>query len=106
VPPGVVTSTLTDVPVVPAGEVAVIDVAELTVTPVAALVPKETVEPLTNPVPVMVTVVPALPLALPSRADRRHRRSAVGVEVAHRSRTGAARRRDLDVDRRPRRPGR
>jgi hypothetical protein len=66
VPPGVVTSTLTVVPDVPAGEMAVIDVAELTVTPVAALVPKETVEPLTNPVPVMVTVVPALPVACPA----------------------------------------
>jgi hypothetical protein len=36
----------------------VIDVDELTVTPVPALAPNFTVEPLTNPVPVMVTVVP------------------------------------------------
>ena len=51
--------TLTEVPDVPAGEMAVIEVREFTTTPVAALAPKETVEPLTNPVPVMVTVVPA-----------------------------------------------
>jgi hypothetical protein len=62
VPPGVVTSTLTDVPVVPAGDLAVMDVEETTVTLVPALAPKETVEPLTNPVPVMVTVVPAVPV--------------------------------------------
>jgi hypothetical protein len=62
VPPGVVTWTLTDVPVVPAGETAVIDVDEVTVTLVPALLPKKTVEPLTNPVPVMVTEVPALPV--------------------------------------------
>jgi hypothetical protein len=54
---------LTDVPVVPAGETAVIDVEETTVTPVAAFDPNFTVEPLTNPVPVMVTVVPAVPVA-------------------------------------------
>jgi hypothetical protein len=58
-------STLTDVPVVPAGEVAVIDVEEVTTTPVPALAPKKTVEPLTNPVPVMVTEVPALPVVCP-----------------------------------------
>jgi hypothetical protein len=65
VPPGVVTWTLTVVPAVPAGETAVIDVDELTVTPVAALAPNFTVEPLTNPVPVMMTEVPALPVACP-----------------------------------------
>ena len=63
VPPGpvTVTSTVPD----PAGEVAVIDVAELTVTPVAALPPKETVSPAAKFVPVTVTVVPpdAGPLA-------------------------------------------
>jgi hypothetical protein len=57
VPPGVVTITLT-VPDAPAGEVAVIDVDELTVTPVPELAPNFTVDPLTNPVPVMVTDVP------------------------------------------------
>jgi hypothetical protein len=56
VPPGplTVTSTVPD----PAGEVAVIDVAEFTVTPVAALPPKATVSPEPKPVPVMVTAVP------------------------------------------------
>jgi hypothetical protein len=56
----VVTVTSTDVPVVPAGDFAVIVVEETTVTLVAAFAPKETVEPLRNPVPVMVTVVPAV----------------------------------------------
>lgn len=56
VPPGVVTVTLT-VPD-PAGAVAVISVAETTDTPVAAAVPKLTVAPATNPVPVTVTMVP------------------------------------------------
>jgi len=56
VPPGpvTVTSTVPD----PAGEVAVIDVAELTVTPVAAVPPKETVSPAAKFVPVTVTAVP------------------------------------------------
>jgi hypothetical protein len=56
VPPGVVTVTLT-VPV-PAGEVAVIDVALLTTTPVAALAPKWTAVAPVKLVPVMVTLVP------------------------------------------------
>jgi hypothetical protein len=56
VPPGpvTVTSTVPD----PAGEVAVIEVAELTVTPVAALPPKATVSPAAKFVPVTVTSVP------------------------------------------------
>ena len=41
-----------------AGATAVIDVAELTVTLVAATLPKLTVLPDANPVPVMVTEVP------------------------------------------------
>ena len=55
-PPGpvTVTSTVPD----PAGEAAVIDVAELTVTPVAAAPPKETVSPAAKFVPVTVTAVP------------------------------------------------
>ena len=56
VPLGVVTVTST-VPV-PAGDVAVIEVALLTTTPLAALVPNLTVAPVRNPVPVMVTLVP------------------------------------------------
>ena len=56
VPAVVVTVTYT-VPV-PAGEVAVSDVVLPKVTAVAATVPKSTVAPLTNPVPVMVTMVP------------------------------------------------
>src|SRR5437870_2366479 len=56
VPPGPVpiTSTTPD----PDGEVAVIEVAEFTTTPVAALPPKETVSPAAKFVPVTVTVVP------------------------------------------------
>jgi hypothetical protein len=56
VPPGpvTVTSAVPD----PAGEVAVIDVAEFTVTPVAALPPKATVSPAAKLVPVTVTLVP------------------------------------------------
>ena len=56
VPPGVVTVTLS-VPE-PLGEVTVIDVPELTTTDVPAVPPKLTVEPVTKPVPVMVTEVP------------------------------------------------
>ena len=57
VPPGVVTVTST-VPAASAGAVAVIAVALLTVTPVAAVVPNFTVAPARNPVPVIVTLVP------------------------------------------------
>jgi hypothetical protein len=60
VPPTVVTVILI-VPV-PAGDVAVIEVGELTVTPVAAVTPKLTVvAPMMKPVPVIVTVVLPLP---------------------------------------------
>ena len=55
-PPVVVTLTST-VPV-PAGEVAVICVAELTVKPVAAVPPKTTAVAPDKLLPVMVTVVP------------------------------------------------
>ena len=57
VPPEVVTVTLT-VPADSAGEVAVIDVAELTVTAVAVTVPNFTVAEEVKFVPVIVTVVP------------------------------------------------
>ena len=43
---------------VPAGEVAVIDVAELTVKPVAAVAPNLTAVAPVKPVPVIVTLVP------------------------------------------------
>ena len=56
VPAGVVTVTST-VPV-PAGDVALIDVALLTITPVAALAPKSTAVAPLRLVPVMVTDVP------------------------------------------------
>ena len=59
VPPVVVTLTST-VPV-PAGDVAVIWVAELTVKVVAAVAPKITAVAPVNPVPLMVTVVPPDP---------------------------------------------
>src|SRR5262249_17755362 len=50
---------ISTVPADPAGEVAVIDVAEATVTLVAGLDPNATVvAPATNPVPVIVTTVP------------------------------------------------
>ena len=58
VPPGVV-MVMSTVPGGWAGEVAVIDVVELTVTLAAACpAPKATVAPAMNPVPVIVTVVP------------------------------------------------
>jgi hypothetical protein len=57
VPPVVVTVTLT-VPADSAGEVATIDVDELTVTAVAVTVPNITVAPEAKLVPVMVTEVP------------------------------------------------
>ena len=59
VPPEVLTVTVT-VPLACAGDVTVIDVADVTVTLVAAVVPKETVVVLVvvNPVPVIVTVDP------------------------------------------------
>ena len=58
VPAEVVTRTST-VPAAPAGAVAVIDVGEFTVTPVAAVVPNATVAPVRNEVPVTFTTVPA-----------------------------------------------
>ena len=59
VPPGVVTVTLT-VPADSAGDAAVIDVEELTVTAVAVTVPNITVADDVKPVPVMITDVPPL----------------------------------------------
>ena len=56
VPPGVVT-VISTVPA-PGGDVAVIDVAELTVKLVALAAPNFTALALENPVPVMVTDVP------------------------------------------------
>ena len=57
VPPTPVTVTST-APAADTGETAVIDVAELTVTLVAAMDPNLTVFPAANPVPVIVTEVP------------------------------------------------
>jgi hypothetical protein len=57
VPLKVVTVTST-VPTDPAGAVAVIEVAELTLNEVALVVPKLTAEAPRKPVPVMVTLVP------------------------------------------------
>jgi hypothetical protein len=59
VPPVVV--TLTSTTLVPAGEVAVIWVAELTVNPAAAVAPKATAVVPEKLVPVMITTVPPLP---------------------------------------------
>ena len=59
VPPGVVTVTST-VPADSAGDVAVTDVAEFTVTAVAVTVPNITVADEVKPVPVMATDVPPL----------------------------------------------
>ena len=56
-PPGVVTVTST-VPADSAGEVAVIEVAEFTVTAVAVMLPNITVAGEVKLVPVMVTEVP------------------------------------------------
>ena len=57
VPPGVVTVTST-APALPAGDVAVIDVALLTVNEVAAVAPNFTAVAPVKLVPVMVTLVP------------------------------------------------
>ncbi len=57
VPPAVVTVTLT-VPALPAGAVAVREVADTTVKPVAAVDPKVTAVAPVKLVPVRVTVVP------------------------------------------------
>ena len=51
-------TTIFFAPAVPAGVVAVIDVALTTDTPVADTPPTVTVAPETNPVPVIVTAVP------------------------------------------------
>ena len=53
--------TLTSTVPVPAGAVALIEVAELTVKPVAGVAPKLTAVAPVNPVPVMVTEVPPAP---------------------------------------------
>ena len=58
--PGVVTVTSTGGPATPAGAVATSVVAEVTVTAVACAVPKATVAPGTNAVPVTVTTVPPI----------------------------------------------
>src|SRR5438309_88474 len=55
VPPEVTTCTSTTPGVSVAGDTAVIDVAELRTTPVAATPPKSTVAPLTKFVPVIAT---------------------------------------------------
>jgi hypothetical protein len=57
VPAGVVT-VMSTVPAAPAGEVAVIEVGELSVTAVAEWVPNFTVESEVKPFPVIVTAVP------------------------------------------------
>ena len=54
---GLVTVRVT-APAVRAGVVAVMVVAEVTVTAVAAVPPRVTVAPVVNPVPVMVMAVP------------------------------------------------
>jgi hypothetical protein len=59
VPDEVATVTFT-VPADSAGDVAVIDVEEFTVTAVAVTVPNITVAPDTKPVPVIATEVPPL----------------------------------------------
>ena len=51
-------ATVTSTVALPAGAVAVMEVAELTVNPVAAVVPKLTPVAPVKLVPVMVTVVP------------------------------------------------
>ena len=66
VPPTVVTLTVTAP--VPAGETAVIDVAELTVKLAAAVPPNVTAVAPVNPVPVIVTLVP--PVAGPEVGER------------------------------------
>ena len=58
-PPGVVT-VMSMAPAEPAGAVAVIEVALLTVTLVALVVPNFTALALVNAVPVTVTLVPPL----------------------------------------------
>jgi hypothetical protein len=58
VPAVFVTVTSTAPGVTVEGDVAVIEVAEFTVTPVAAVAPNATVEPVTKLVPVIVTDVP------------------------------------------------
>ena len=74
VPAGVVTVTLT-VPV-PADEVAVIEVAELTTTPVAAAVPNLTAVAPVKLLPEIVTLVP--PAAGPDFGDREVTQGAAG----------------------------
>ena len=56
--PLVVVTVTTTVPADSAGEMAVMEVEELTVTDAAGVVPKSTVAPVAKPVPVMVTLVP------------------------------------------------
>jgi hypothetical protein len=74
VPAGVVTVTLT-VPV-PAGDVAVIEVAELTTTPVPAAVPNLTAVAPVKLIPEMVTLVP--PAAGPDFGDTEVTQGAAG----------------------------
>ena len=90
--------TVTSTVPVPAGEVAVIEVAELTVTAVPALAPNETVELAVKPVPVIVTTVP--PASGPGvRADGGDGRDLVAEEVSHAGRRRAIAVGDRDIDR-------
>jgi hypothetical protein len=76
IPPWVVTRTST-VPRAWAGDLTVIRVAELTVTPVPGIPSKLTVAGLVNPVPTIVTVVP--PPTGPVAGVNPVTRGAVGV---------------------------
>jgi hypothetical protein len=78
-----VTSTAPD----PAGDVAVIDVAEATVTADAALPPNETVSPAAKPDPVIVTAVP--PDAGPDAGETPPTAGAAGAVPPHVTTTGA-----------------
>ena len=83
-PPGPV--TLTSTAPDPAGDVAVIDVAEATVTPDAALFPKATVSPAAKPDPVIVTGVP--PDAGPAAGETPLTAGAAGAAPPHVTITG------------------
>ena len=87
VPPAVVTRTLT-VPAAPAGAVAVMEVALLTVKLVAAVTPKVTPVAPVKSVPVSVTTVP--PAVLPLLGATAVTVGAPGVTVKLRETCGAA----------------
>ena len=91
--------TVTSTVPLPAGEVAVIEVALLTVNEVAAVAPNFTAVAPVKLVPVMVTEVPPAAGPVVGLTIVTVGAATIGELIGGAGRAGAARRRDRDVDR-------